>query len=200
MRVDTKLVERVVEEVLSQLNHVHAHENVLILGSRNDGASISLPFENDLPRKIYYSDEAYDASQIDRYILPGLEINDMADLAFGKATSSKGNEVLNLLLAGKVVEVIEYAYIAIENTAPSRLFQLYSNYAETLAGFGLRPFKQVQKRSRLNKRVVSEKDIENCHAEGVKRISVPDNALVTSLAQECAKKFGIEIQQDERGA
>lgn len=200
MRVDKELVERVVEQILGQLSQVHGHENVLILSSRNDGTTIPLPPEGDRPRKVYYSDEAYDVSRIDRYILPRLEINDMVDLALGKASAPRGEEVLNLLLAGKVVEVLGYAYTACENTAPPRLFQMYSNYAETLAAFGLRSFKQAQKRSRLNKRVISEKDIENSHAEGVKRISVPDNALITSLAQECAKKFGIEIQQDERGA
>ncbi len=200
MRVDKKLIESVVEQILGQLSQTHGHENVLILRSRNDGTPIHLPPECDLPRKLYFSDEAYDASQIDRYILPKLEINDMVDLTLGKANSQKGNEVLDLLLAGKVVEVLEYSYTAFENTAPPRLFQLYCNYTEILEGLGLRSFKQVQKRSRLNKRVVSEKDIKKCQAEGVKHISLPDSAMVTSLAWECAKKFGIKIIQDERGA
>ncbi len=50
MRVDTKLIERVVEEVLGQLSQVYGHENILILGSRNDGASIPSQPDGDLSR------------------------------------------------------------------------------------------------------------------------------------------------------
>jgi hypothetical protein len=59
---------------------------------------------------------------------------------------------------------------------------------------------QAQKSTRLDSKVISEKDMEKCHANGITRIGITGNALVTSLAEECAKKFGIEIQRDERGA
>lgn len=200
MRVDKELVEQIVEQVLGQLSETHGTQHVLILGSRNVGTDIQQAIGDRANRRLYYSDEAGEVGQIDRYFLPRLELSDMADLALGKTNSPRAEEVLKLLLAGKTIEVLEYAYSAFESTAPPRLFQLYCDYAETLSGFGLRPMQQAQKTNRLNSKVISEKDMEKCHADGITRIGITGKTLVTSLAEECAKKFGIEIQRDERGA
>jgi len=200
VHVDKKFVEQIVVQILDQLAGSHATQNVLILGSRNVATDIPQAVDYGVSRRLYYSDEAGDVGQIDRYVLPRLELSDMADLALGKNNSPRAEEVLNLLLGGKTVEVLEYAYSAFESTAPPRLFQLYCDYAETLSGFGLRPVQQAQKTTRLDGKVISEKDMEKCNADGITRIGITDNALVTSLAEECAKKFGIEIQRDERGA
>jgi ethanolamine utilization protein len=196
VRVDKELVEQMVVQIMGQLANAQGVENVLILGSKNDAASISLPKQDDVTTKVYCSDDACDATEIDRYVLPSLEIEDMADLALGKATSVKARQILALLLGGKTVEVYQYAYAGYENSAPSQLYQLYCDYAETLSGFGICPLqKHVQKTTRVNARVVSENDIEKCNAQGVTRIGVSDRTIVTSLAEECAKKFGIEIQR-----
>jgi ethanolamine utilization protein len=196
VRVDKELVGQIVVQVLGQLAETHGTQNVLILGSRNVGTDIPQAIGDGATRALYYSDEAVEVGQIDRYFLPRLELSDMADLALGKTNSPRAEEVLKLLLGGKTVEVLEYAYSAFESTAPPRLFQLYCDYAETLSGFGLRPVQQAQKTTRLNSKVISEKDMEKCHADGITRIGITGKALVTSLAEECAKKFGIEIQRD----
>lgn len=197
MRVDKELVEQMVVQIMGQLASAQNVQNVLVLGSKDDAARISLPKNDNITAKIYSSDDVYDAAQIDRYILPSLEIEDMVDLALGKATSVRAKEVLALLLRGKTVEVYHYAYAGYENSAPSQLYQMYCDYEKTLGGFGLCPVqKQVHKRTRLAGRVISEKDIEKCKAQGVTRVGVQAKALVTSLAEECAKKFGIEIQRD----
>lgn len=201
MRVDKDLVEQLVVQILGQLAKAQGVQNVLILGSQSDAAGISLPKSDGFTTKVFCSDDAYDAGEIDRYVLPVLELEDMADLALGKAASIKAREVLALLLQGKTIEVHRYAYTDFENSAHLKLYQLYANYAETLNDFGLCPMqKQIHKAIRVNARVVSEKDIEKCNAEGITRIGVSDKAFVTSLAEECAKKFGIEIQRDRRGA
>jgi hypothetical protein len=197
VRVDKALVEQLVVQILGQLATTQGVQNVLILGSTGDASSISLPKIDGVTTKVYCSDDVYDATEIDRYVLPFLELEDMADLALGKATSIKAREVLALLLNGKTVEVCQYAYTGFENSATSQLYQIYCDYAETLSGFGLGPLqKQIKKATRMSARVVSEKDIEKCNADGITRISIPGKALVTSLAEECAKKFGIEIQRD----
>lgn len=196
MRVDKELVEQMVVQIMGQLATARAVQNILILGSRHDAASITLPKQTDFTTKVYCSDDVFDAADIDRYILPVLEIEDMADLALGKATSVKAREILALLLSGKTVEVYQYAYAGYEDTAPLPLYQLYCDYAETLSDFGLCSVqKHVQKTTRIGARVVSEQDIEKCNAQGVTRITVSAKAIVTSLAVECAKKFGIEIQR-----
>ncbi len=200
MRVDKDIVAQVVEQILEQLTQNCAVENVLVLGSRTLQQEISLPYSDGLERKLHYIDDAYETGEADRYILPRLDLNDMADLAHGKAGSPIAEKVRGLLLSGKTVEVLEFAFTACENSAPPQLFALYRDYAETLYGFGLRPVKPVHKTAIVEKRVISEQDMEKWHAEGVKRINITRNALVTSLAEDCARKFGIEIQRDERGA
>lgn len=201
MPVDRELVEQLVVQILGQLELTQATENVLVLGSKYDADNLLLPKDDGVVVKVYSSDDVYNARQIDRYVLPHLELGDMADLAMGKTSSPKAKEVLDLLLIGKTVEVYQYEYTAYENTAAPPLYQLYCDYAETLRGFGLHPLqKQVQKTVRLDGRVISEKDVEKCNIEGITRIGISGNALVTSLAEECAKKFGIEIQRDTRGA
>ncbi len=203
MHVDKELVEQLVVQILTRLEDRDGVHNVLVLGSRNVGVDFPLAGENGKACKLYYSDEAGGVAQVDcydRYILPRLELSDMADLALGKTGSQRAEQVLNLLLGGKTVEVLQYVYSAFEKTAPPRLFQLYCDYAETLSGFGLRPVQQVQKSGRLKNKVISERDMEKCHADGIRRVDITAKALVTSLAAESAKKFGIEIQRDERGA
>lgn len=196
MRVDKELVEQMVLQIMGQLATAQGVQNVLILGSKIDAANISLPKQDDVTTKVYCSDDAFDVAEIDRYILPSLEIEDMADLALGKATSVKARQILDLLLGGKTVEVYTYAYAGYAESAPSQLYQMYCDYAKTLNGFGLCPLqKQVQKTNRISAKVISEKDVEKCNADGITRIIVSHKAIVTSLAVECAKKFGIEIQR-----
>ena len=201
MRVDKELVEQLVVQILGQLNKADNVQNVLVLGSRVDAGQVALPQNGDVKVNMIYSGEAYSSEEIDRYVLPRLEVEDMADLAVGKATTSNAKDVLALLLAGKTVEIGHYAYSDFEHTAPSQLYQLYCDYSKTLSGFGLCPLqKRVQRVTRIQSKVISEKDIEKCSAEGITRIGVSNKALVTSLAEESARKFGIEIQRDKRGA
>lgn len=200
MRVDKDIVAQVVEQIISQLSEAHGTENLVVVGERNPECEIVLPFNDGKKRKLYYSREGYGAARVDRYILPRLELNDMVDLAQGKASSPEAEEVRSLVLTGKTVEVLEYAYTSCENSAPPQLFRLYSDYAKTLDGFGIRPVKPVHKATRIEKRVISEQDMEKLQVACVKCVHVSRNALVTSLAEDCARKFGIEIQRDGRGA
>jgi len=195
--VDKELVEQLVVQILGQLQKEQGVENIQILGSREEAAQLMLPKSGDTKVRLHCEGDVCSAGEINRYILPRLEVEDMADLAVGKATSSKAKDVLSLLLGGKTVEVYQYSYKDFAETAPPQLYQLYSDYEKTLSGFGLCPLKkQVRRVSRIDSKVISEKDIEHYAAEGVTRISVSGKALVTSLAEECAKKFGIEIERN----
>lgn len=200
MRVDKDLIAAVVKEILGQISVECKVENILVLTPRNNGSEIPLPARPGTRVEIYYSDDIYDAGLIHRYILPRLEINDMVDLASGKASTSAAEAVRNLLLAGKTVEVVEYSYTAHEGTAQPQLFQLYRSYHDTLCTFGLHPIKPIHNSIRLPNRVVSEHDMKSCSADGIRRICVARDTIVTSLAEECARRYGIEIQREERGA
>lgn len=197
MPVDKELVEQLVVQILGQLSDAQRFQNILVLGNRDEASQIRLPHNGDTKVNLFCEGEAYNAETIDRYILPRLEVEDMADLAVGKATSDKAKDILSLLLIGKTVEVQQYAYTNYKETAPGKLYQLYCDYAASLSDFGLCPLeKKVQKSESIHAGVLSEKDIEKCGSEGITRIRVFGKTLVTSLAEECAKKFGIEIQRD----
>ncbi|SHO52786.1 hypothetical protein [Desulfopila aestuarii] len=200
MHVDKELVARLVDEIVGRLTDDHGAEHVLVIGSRNVGNEIFLPSDNAANRKIFFYDESYDNQKIDRYVLPSLQINDMADLALGRAVTPVAEMVRSLLLSGKKVEVLNYVYMAHESTAPPKLYQLYSEYAETLHAFGLAPVKEVRKLVCLTNRIISEKDLKACRAGGIKRIAIYPKTIVTSLAEDYARQFGIEIQRSERGA
>lgn len=197
MHVDKELIARLVEEIVGRLTNDRGTEHVLVIASRNAGSSIVLPQGSGAERKLFFYDESYDGQRIDRYVLPRLEINDMVDLALGKAVTPAAEMVRSLVLSGKTVEVLEYVYTAHESTAPPPLYQLYSRYAETLRAFGLTPARAVHKRVRLPNRVISEKELEACRAGGIKRIDIAPGALVTSLAEDYARKYGMEIQRSE---
>ena len=199
MPADKELIESIVAQVIRQLSGtVQPLEHVMIIGSEDEaGADV---FADGVKRAISYSDGPPSGTKIDRYVLPLLEVGDMADLVMGKGTSASGKKVLELLLTGKTVEVLEYEYLRYEDSAPLPLVKLYRDYAETLTGFGLRPVKTTKKRTQLTQRVISEKDIEAADRQGVKEIGVASGALITSLADETARKLGIEILRDQRGA
>lgn len=199
MRVDKELITRLVAEIVGQLSQERPAEHILVIGSRNDDVGKALPSGNTLSRKLFFSAEGDDTERIDRYILPCLQLNDMADLALGKAVSPDAVIIRNLLLAGKTVEVLEYAYKECENTAPPPLYHLYCQYDETLRSFGLSPVHVEVKRVSLTKKVISEKDLEKCRAGGITRIDVSSSSIVTSLAKDYARQYRIEIQRSERG-
>ena len=71
------------------------------------------------------------------YILPELSCPDMADLALGRGSSLAQREVLDLLLQGKQVRTLGFAYRAHAATAPDALLRLYEEYEARLAAFGL---------------------------------------------------------------
>lgn len=197
MPVDKDLVEQLVVQILGQLSDTPRSLNIRVLGTRDEASQLPLPQNGGSRVTLFCDGDVCDHNKIDRYILPRLEVEDMADLAVGKATSAKARDVLALLLLGKTVEVYQYAYTGFEETAPGKLYQLYCDYAAALSDFGLCPLqKKVQKVKRVEERVLSEKDIEKCKNEGMTRIHVSGKTLVTSLAEECAKKFGIEIHRD----
>ena len=58
------------------------------------------------------------------YILPELSCSDMADLAQGRGSSLALREVLELLLQGKQVRTLGFAYRAYAATAPDALLHL----------------------------------------------------------------------------
>ncbi|MDL2267402.1 hypothetical protein LJC46_05375 [Desulfovibrio sp. OttesenSCG-928-G15] len=149
-----------------------------------------------------------EANQVfDRYILPTICCADMAALATGRATGPVTRKVLELLLAGQKVEVLEFTYTRQAANAPAALYRLYENYEKTLASFGLTRFIAAQSASGLAASgnagvsgpvtcLITGKDVEYAAEHGVTTISVPVRGIVTALARDMAKELGIHIAKD----
>lgn len=133
----------------------------------------------------------------ERYLVPYLCCPDMAALATGRATGPITRKILELLLAGEKVEVLEFEYTRHAATAPHALYSLYAGYEKNLAAFGLMKFKsKAPGLLRLRDGLLTEKSVKEAAGRGVKALSVPAGAIVTALAEDAAKEHGIEISKD----
>lgn len=127
------------------------------------------------------------------YVLPELACSDMADLAQGRASSIALRKVLDLLLQGKEVRVLGFAYRAYAETAPYALLQLYEGYEATLASFGLTELAPPAADARLRQSLVTADHVTEAAKTGAQTLRVPRQAVVTPLAQEAAANHHMTI-------
>lgn len=196
MVVKNPLVEQIVEQVLNRLAGEETRENILILQNRSEVSEKNLPVQTSTSSRLYFMDDDLNNILISKYILPQLEPGDLADLAQGKPGSGKVAGVLELLLAGKCVEVLEYTHSRFEDTAPPPLMDLYQQHVETLVSYGLKPYARPAKTANTSSRVISERDVEKFHREGFTCIRIGAKSLITPLAREHASQCGIKLQYE----
>ena len=135
-----------------------------------------------------------------RHILPYLACSDMADLATGRASGAAMKAVLDLLLRGVTVEVLEFAYEAYAQSAPIPLHDLYAGYERVLAGFGLRRFAPAPPdQVKVHATLISAAVVERAAATGTRELVVPAGAIVTPLAVDAAKAMGVAILKQSQG-
>lgn len=193
------LVQTIVREVLRQLQENAAYQQVLLLASRDDSHVAPVLQHLGPNSKVSFWDAA-DASSIPaRTIVPLLSCSQMADLALGRATDPLLQKILDLLLAGTVVEVYEFEYLKFSKTAPEALYRLYESYEEILHDFGLqRVVTEGQNIVRLNKQLITERDVLEAHQQGVSVLRILSDAQLTPLAVDCARERGVKLQKNER--
>ncbi|MCF6267514.1 MAG: hypothetical protein L3J57_13340 [Desulfuromusa sp.] len=193
------LVQTIVQEVLKQLQGVTESRQVLILARQDDLNVATLLRHLDQNEKAIFWDPAENSATPARIILPLLSCSQMADLALGRTTGTLAKKTLELLLAGKTIEVFEFEYLQYRDTAPEPLYQLYTSYEETLRGFGLKRFAaKDQNIARLDHQLVSERDIIEAHQQGISILQVLADAQLTPLAVDCARERGIQLRKTER--
>ncbi|WP_419176658.1 hypothetical protein [Desulfosediminicola sp.] len=201
--MDINAIARIIaQEVVKQLHEEQPPESrrvahrILVLGHRNPELERRLRAACEPATDILFSGETEPTQNVDRYVVPQLSCNDMAELATGRAAGAMAGEVLNLLLNGKNVEVLEFEYRTYSDSAAGPLYRLYESYVETLAGFGLTAF-SVKKPDfvRCWENLVTEKTIVDAEGQGAPVLQVPAAAKVTPLAGEIARELNIEIQR-----
>lgn len=129
----------------------------------------------------------------DMYVLPELSCSDMVDLAQGKGSSIAMRTVLDLLLQGKQVRTLGFAYRAHVATAPCALVRLYESYVKALASYGLCELAPVANgHSSVRHSLVTAEDIAAVPATATE-LRVPHGAIVTQLARDEAAARGLNI-------
>lgn len=131
------------------------------------------------------------------YILPELTCSDMADLAQGRGSSLALREVLELLLQGKQVRTLGFAYRAYAATAPDALLRLYEDYAARLAAFGLKELAEAApEASRTRDNLITANHVAEAAATGARTLRAPQGAVVTPLALDAAAESNMTILKD----
>jgi ethanolamine utilization protein len=194
-----ELVQTIVREVLQRLQKSAAGEQILLLARRDDSkvAPVLQHFKQQV--NVVFWDPTADVMIPERVVVPFLSCSQMADLAQGRATGALMKKVLDLLLAGKSVEVFDFEYLQFSKTAPEPLYRLYESYEAILHGFGLKRFSaETLDNARLKSRLVTERDVVEAHRQGVSILHVLPDALLTPLAVDCARERGVQIRKTER--
>ena len=131
------------------------------------------------------------------YILPELSCSDMADLAQARGSSLALREVIELLLQGKQVRTLGFAYRAHAATAPDALLRLYEEYEARLAAFGLTELTEAApEASRTRDCLITANHVAEAAATGARTLRAPQGAVVTPLAQDAAAERNMTILKD----
>lgn len=191
------IVRTVVAQVLAQLGAGGALPLVAVLAPRCEAlearvrpvADALFPGGADLA----FLGEDFGGREPARHILPELSCTDMADLATGRAATPCARAVLDLLLQGRTVDVLSFAYEA-HRSAPRALYGLYLGYEKTLATFGLRRLAPAKPgAARVAATLVSAAMVEQAAAEGAASLVVARGAIVTPLAADTARALHVTI-------
>ena len=193
MNADTQaLINTVVERVLAQLGNAVPRQAAAASGPLVEilapaDARLSALVAARLPQARVRFEGAGQPGDAQLYVLPELGCSDMADLALGRASSLALRKVLDLLLEGKEVRTLGFAYRAHAQTAPFALLKLYEGYEAALADFGLTELAAPAPDStRLNQSLVTADHVTEAARTGAQTLRVPRRAVVTPLAQEAA--------------
>ncbi|OXS27800.1 MAG: hypothetical protein BCS36_13405 [Desulfovibrio sp. MES5] len=192
------LIDAVVQRVLAQLaaaphgDKLASAPTVEILAPADD--KLAHEVASRLPGARVRFETANQTEEAAFYVLPELGCSDMADLAQGRASSIALRKVLELLLKGKEVRVLGFAYRAYAETAPYALMQMYEAYEAALAGFGLTELAPPPaKAASLRQSLVTADHVAEAARTGAQTLRVPRKAVVTPLAQEAADSHHMTI-------
>lgn len=194
VELDT-LISAVVRAVLDQLER-RPGPAALVLAPKDDRlASLVADRLGKTMRVCFQRRDADEEPAL--YILPELSCSDMADLAQGRGSSLALREVLELLLQGKQVRTLGFAYRAHAATAPEALLRLYDEYAARLAAFGLTELAEAApEATRTRDCLITANHVAEAAATGARTLHAPQGAVVTPLANDAAAERNMTILKD----
>jgi hypothetical protein len=189
-----ELVSAIVQEVLEKMRGEQT-PCVLVLCQRDEALAAQIQDRLEEKAEVLFLTEDLGGRTPVRHILPCLSCSDMSDLARGNASHALMETVLNLLLRGNTVEVLNFAYKAHQGSAPTPLYALYESFEKTLTSFGLKAFSPKAAPSLpFRGHVLTEQDVRLAHAQAIPLLLIPAKTIVTPLARDCASKLHIAIK------
>jgi hypothetical protein len=194
-----RLISQLTREILGHLQAAEQGNNLLVLTRRSSCEQLRLP-EELRGQRLFCIDDSPPPQAIARRILPRLELEQQADLAVGRAGDPLSRAVLNALLDGHRVEVLEYAYRDFASSAPPALFRLYREQAEKLTEFGLKPYVAVKKAEVPSgcRQLITEADIRSLLSEGKRSLKIDKTWLITPLALDLARDNQLCIEREDK--
>lgn len=142
-----KLVDLIVKEVYKKLEETNRknirHKTAVVIGDV-ELDPITKANLNEEYRMIYYGEEALEA---DIAVISRLSIKSMANIATLTGINEEENFIINMLLAGKRVYVLENGleYRKYKNTAPRALYNKYLSFEKELKVYGIDIVEAIEK-------------------------------------------------------
>ena len=205
-----KIVDKVFKEVVKQLQ-TEKREKALIIGSQKDNDACCAQYDC-----VPFS-EADDQESFQHIIITEMSNKMLFNLANGNYDTPEEEYILNHLLQGKRVRVSADGvdFFKYKDTAPKALYETYLSYYSKLKAYGISfvtenehenessadPNKDVEspnrKEGRINKRIITELDLQKQLLEKKTYILIPEKSIITPLADDYLKKHRMEIQRYE---
>lgn len=193
-----ELVRTVVREVMSRLDNGTDMPCVKVFGTRDESVCQRVRECMGTECVVKFHGEDMAGLNPSHHVLPILSCSDMADLAMGKASGVMMSEVLELVLSGNEVHVLEFGYRSHAETAPVTLLGLYEDYEKRLASFGVKEWKPKGPDSlRFRGTLLTEKDVVELCRHGATRVLVGPGTIVTPLAVDAAQTFNCSIEKQQ---
>ncbi len=190
-----RLVAGLTREILARLKT--ERPKALIMAAGREVPDLQ-PFSCLDGYRLLNLDDAWQDENIQRRIVPCLSIRQMSELAQGRANGRVSMAILSEVLQGRVVEVLAYEYQRYADTAPPALLALYAAQAETLAGFGIKPFAStVAGEAPFSGKLLTEAGLREFAATGRSCIRLDRACRVTPLALDFARDNQITISWEE---
>lgn len=224
-----KLVEIVTKEVVKRLKAIdepietEISDKVLILDSISNLKHAALINELKKSKLEAVGIEAWDQEvNLETYkfvIAPVLGIREIANIALGVSCGPVCQTVINSILTGKEVYVLEEGieYRCFKDTANKLLYSRLQDYEKQLVSYGVKivskselfkgPVEEEKTDIRtaeikecttidvynVDKKLITEADIQKLHRQGCKRISIGLKSIMTPSAADAVKVYNMEI-------
>lgn len=199
-----KLIEEIVRDLLSE-------EKTLVLSEKNDriinkyGDFIS-GFED-----MDFYEESTNIDPYERILVPEINLNDFIDIAQGKSNSHQAKIIIDGILRGKEVVIIEEGmdYIKYKDICQPGFLEYLQGLEVQLKNFGIKlmDLKEINScigKDKLkppsgklyNKKIITKADIDELGLRGEKTLNIRRDSLITDLGLEAIKDKGILVYRE----